>query len=158
GAFLQPRIPVRDRRPEGRERRAMTAADRGIRVRDLCKEYRVHKREAGLQATLRSVFRRRYETVQAIRDLSFDIQPGERVGVLGPHGAGKTRTLKILSGLLHPTSGEVEVAGHRPALREHAFLSRITLVMGQKQQLLWDLPPVETFAQNRAIYGVPKEQ
>jgi viologen exporter family transport system ATP-binding protein len=91
-----------------------------------------------------------------VRELSFDIRPGERVGFLGPNGAGKTTTLKVLSGLLYPTAGEVRVAGHEPARRQHAFLKRITLVMGQKQQLLWDLPPLETFAQNRAIYDVPR--
>src|SRR4051812_33358939 len=106
--------------------------------------------------TVRSVFRRAYETVPAVRDLSFHIEPGERVGFLGPNGAGKTTTLKVLSGLLHPTSGTIEVAGHTPQRREYRFLQRITLVMGQKQQLLWDLPPLETFAQNRAIYDVPR--
>jgi ABC-2 type transport system ATP-binding protein len=127
----------------------------GIQVEGLNKDYRVHRREAGLWSTLRSVIHRPYDTVHAVRDLSFTIEPGERVGFLGPNGAGKTTTLKVLSGLLYPTSGNVRVAGHTPKLREHAFLKRITLVMGQKQQLIWDLPPVETFAQNRAIYEVP---
>jgi ABC-2 type transport system ATP-binding protein len=126
----------------------------GIRVEGLNKDYRVHRREAGLWNTLRSVLRRPYETVHAVQDLSFSIEPGERVGFLGPNGAGKTTTLKVLAGLLYPTSGTVRVAGHTPKLREHRFLKRITLVMGQKQQLIWDLPPVETFAQNRAIYDV----
>jgi ABC-2 type transport system ATP-binding protein len=133
----------------------MTNESGGIRVDGLSKEYRVHRREAGLWNTLRSVIRRPYETVHAVSDLSFSIEPGERVGFLGPNGAGKTTTLKVLAGLLYPTSGAVSVAGHIPKLREHRFLKRITLVMGQKQQLIWDLPPVETFAQNRAIYGVP---
>jgi len=84
------------------------------------------------------------------------VQPGERVGFLGPNGAGKTTTLKILAGLLHPTSGAVSVSGFVPQRREARFLSSITLVMGQKQQLLWDLPPAETFALNSAIYGVPE--
>jgi ABC-2 type transport system ATP-binding protein len=126
----------------------------GITVSGLHKDYRVHRRQAGLLNTLRSVFHRPYETVHAVRDLSFSIEPGERVGFLGPNGAGKTTTLKVLAGLLHPTSGTVTVAGHRPELREHRFLKRITLVMGQKQQLLWDLPPAETFVQNRAIYDI----
>src|SRR5215813_934613 len=127
-----------------------------IHVEGLTKDFRVHRREAGLGAALRSLVRRRYDTVHAVRNLSFSIAPGERVGFLGPNGAGKTTTLKVLSGLLHPTSGTVTVAGHRPELREHRFLKRITLVMGQKQQLIWDLPPVETFAQNRAIYDIPE--
>src|SRR5689334_18776074 len=123
-----------------------------IDVRSLTKVYRVHERAAGFRAALSSVFRRRYKDVHAVSDLSFAIAPGERVGFLGPNGAGKTTTLKILSGLLHPTSGTVSVAGHVPQRREVPFLQRITLVMGQKQQLLWDLPPVDTFTLNRAIY------
>jgi viologen exporter family transport system ATP-binding protein len=132
----------------------MNETDHGIDVRDLSKDYRVHRRQAGLANALRSVFHRTYETVHAVKNLSFAIAPGERVGFLGPNGAGKTTTLKVLSGLLHPTAGSVTVAGHRPELREYRFLKRITLVMGQKQQLIWDLPPVETFAQNRAIYDI----
>ncbi len=134
----------------------MSEPDRGIDVRALSKDYRVHKRQSGLLNTLRSIVHRPYETVHAVRALSFAIAPGERVGFLGPNGAGKTTTLKVLSGLLHPTSGNVTVAGHRPELREYRFLKRITLVMGQKQQLIWDLPPVDTFAQNRAIYDIPE--
>src|SRR5260221_9624486 len=130
--------------------------DRGISVETLNKDYRVHRRQAGLWNTVRFIFHRPYETIHAVCDLSFSIAPGERVGFLGPNGAGKTTTLKVLSGLLHPTSGSVTVAGHRPELREHKFLRRITLVMGQKQQLIWDLPPADTFAQNRAIYDVPE--
>ena len=129
-----------------------------IDVEGLVKEYKVHRREAGLRATLRSLVRRRYEIVRAVDVLSFHISPGERVGFLGPNGAGKTTTLKILSGLLHPTAGRVQVAGHVPQRRAVAFLKSITLVMGQKQQLLWDLPPVETFALNRAIYEIPKAE
>jgi viologen exporter family transport system ATP-binding protein len=126
-----------------------------VELRGLTKHYKVHRREPGLAAAVRSIFRRRYETVKAVQDLSFTVEPGERVGFLGPNGAGKTTTLKILSGLLHPTSGEVRVVGHVPQRRDVAFLKQITLVMGQKQQLLWDLPPAETFSLNRAIYDVP---
>ncbi|MCC6557139.1 MAG: ATP-binding cassette domain-containing protein [Polyangiaceae bacterium] len=132
----------------------MAPAPLSIEVKGLSKVYRVHEREAGLAAALRSVFRRRYKAVHAVQDLSFSIAPGERVGFLGPNGAGKTTTLKVLSGLLHPTAGEVRVSGLVPQRREVELLKRITLVMGQKQQLLWDLPPVETFALNRAIYGI----
>ena len=121
----------------------------------LGKTYRVHERPPGLGAALRSVFHRTYKEVVAVTDLSFSIEPGERVGFLGPNGAGKTTTLKMLAGLLHPSSGSATVAGHEPRRREPDFLRRITLVMGQKQQLLWDLPPADTFELNRAIYGVP---
>jgi ABC-2 type transport system ATP-binding protein len=129
-----------------------------IDVRGLRKHYRVHRREPGLAAALRSVFRRRYEWVKAVDGIDFAVAPGERVGFLGPNGAGKTTTLKILAGLLYPTQGEVQVAGHLPQRRETAFLQQITLVMGQKQQLIWDLPPSETFALNRAIYDIPRPQ
>jgi ABC-2 type transport system ATP-binding protein len=129
-----------------------------IQVRDLRKVYKVHKRPPGMAAAVRSLFRRKYEEVFAVDGISFKIEPGERVGFLGPNGAGKTTTLKMLSGLLFPTSGEIEVAGHVPFRRSTGFLERVTLVMGQKQQLLWDLPPSETFEMNRAIYGIPMEQ
>jgi ABC-2 type transport system ATP-binding protein len=129
-----------------------------IRVRGLEKHYRVHERPPGLRAAFASLLRRTYKTVRAVDGIDFDIAAGERVGFLGPNGAGKTTTLKVLSGLLYPTSGEVDVSGHRPYRREDAFLQQIMLVLGQKQQLLWDLPPSETFELNRAIYGVPRAQ
>ncbi|MCE9580558.1 MAG: ATP-binding cassette domain-containing protein [Deltaproteobacteria bacterium] len=129
-----------------------------IRATDLRKHFRVHKRPPGLAAAVRSLWHRKYETVKAVDGISFAIARGERVGFLGPNGAGKTTTLKTLSGLLHPTSGTVEVEGHTPFRREGAFLRQITLVMGQKQQLLWDLPPADTFAMNRALYDVPVAQ
>ncbi len=127
-----------------------------IDVRGLSKHYRVHRRPPGLAAAVRSLFRRRYETVRAVDGITFSVGEGERVGFLGPNGAGKTTTLKMLSGLLHPTAGDVTVAGFVPRRREVEFLKTITLVMGQKQQLLWDLPPAETFAMNRAIYDIPR--
>jgi ABC-2 type transport system ATP-binding protein len=129
-----------------------------IEVRELRKEYKVHRRQPGLGASIRSIFRRSYEAVRAVDGISFSVGAGERVGFLGPNGAGKTTTLKVLSGLLHPSAGEVRVAGFVPARRENAFLKSITLVMGQKQQLLWDLPPTETFALNRAIYEIPRAE
>ncbi len=129
-----------------------------IHVRALRKHYQVHERAPGVGAALRSVFRRTYKTIAAVDGIDFDIAPGERVGFLGPNGAGKTTTLKVLSGLLHPTSGEVTVDGHEPRRREDAFLKTIMLVLGQKQQLLWDLPPSDTFELNRAVYDVPRPQ
>lgn len=125
-----------------------------IQVRDLVKTYKVHSRPPGIAAAFRSLFQRTFREVNAVRGISFDIKPGERVGFLGPNGAGKTTTLKMLAGLLHPTLGELHVAGHVPTRREDNFLKSIMLVMGQKQQLLWDLPPVDTFELNRAIYNV----
>ena len=129
-----------------------------IEVDRLRKWYRVHRRAPGLGAALRSLFHRAYEDVKAVEDVSFSISAGERVGFLGPNGAGKTTTLKVLSGLLYPTEGRVSVAGFLPQERARGFLAQITLVMGQKQQLLWDLPPSETFLLNRAIYDIPRKQ
>jgi ABC-2 type transport system ATP-binding protein len=129
-----------------------------IEVDQLTKTYRVHKRAPGVTAALRSVLHRHYEEVKAVDQLSFRIADGERVGFLGPNGAGKTTTLKVLAGLLHPTSGAVRVSGFVPHTRDPRFLKMITLVMGQKQQLLWDLPPSETYAMNRAIYDVPRDE
>ncbi len=129
-----------------------------IRVRNLRKHYQVHEREPGGLAAFRSLFHRKYKTVAAVDGIDLDIAAGERVGFLGPNGAGKTTTLKVLSGLLHPTGGEVAVDGHEPRRREDAFLKKIMLVLGQKQQLLWDLPPSDTFELNRAVYDVPRAQ
>lgn len=126
-----------------------------ISVRDLRKYYEVHQKEPGLAGSLRSFIRRRYQTVRAVDEISFSIDDGEMVGFLGPNGAGKTTTLKVLSGLLHPSGGEARVQGHIPFARRPEFLKQITLVMGQKQQLLWDLPALETFEVNRVIYEVP---
>jgi ABC-2 type transport system ATP-binding protein len=128
-----------------------------ISVRGLQKIYRVHRREPGLAAAVSSLVRRRYDDVRAVDGIDFEIGAGERVGFLGPNGAGKTTTLKMLAGLLHPTAGEARVDGHEPRKRDEAFLRKITLVLGQKQQLIWDLPPSETFELNRAIYGIPRE-
>jgi ABC-2 type transport system ATP-binding protein len=127
-----------------------------ISVRGLHKHYQVHKRAPGLRAALSSLLHREYTTVRAVDGIDFEIAAHERVGFLGPNGAGKTTTLKVLSGLLHPTSGDVRVDGHEPRRRQEAFLRKITLVLGQKQQLLWDLPPSETFELNRAIYGIDR--
>jgi ABC-2 type transport system ATP-binding protein len=128
-----------------------------ISVRGLVKHYRVPIRPPGLVAAIKALFHRNYKVVRAVDSIDFDIRAGERVGFLGPNGAGKTTTLKVLAGLLYPTSGEVTVGGFRPAERHPDFLRSIMFVAGQKQQLLWDLPPAETFELNRAIYGVSRE-
>jgi ABC-2 type transport system ATP-binding protein len=127
-----------------------------IHLRDLVKTYRVPIRPPGVGAAVRALFRRRHRLVEAVDGVSFEIGEGERVGFLGPNGAGKTTTIKVLAGLLHPTAGEVRVAGFEPRRREREYLRSIMMVAGQKQQLLWDLPPTETFELNRAIYGVPR--
>ncbi len=129
-----------------------------ICVEHLCKYYQVHQKEPGLMGSLRAFVARKYHDVKAVDDLSFTIGGGEIVGFLGPNGAGKTTTLKVLSGLLYPTSGEVSVAGMTPSEGRVEFLRQITLVMGQKQQLNWDLPAVETFRVNAAIYELADAQ
>jgi ABC-2 type transport system ATP-binding protein len=126
-----------------------------IEVRDLRKTYVVSEREAGAVAALRSLAYRRTQKIPAVDGISFALAPGEIVGFLGPNGAGKTTTLKMVSGLLHPTGGELTVLGHIPWKRERAFLRQITLVMGQRNQLVWDIPALDSFQLNRAIYRIP---
>jgi ABC-2 type transport system ATP-binding protein len=128
-----------------------------IHIRDLTKVYVVSQQEAGAKAALKDLVRRRMQKVRAVDGISFDLAPGEVVGFLGPNGAGKTTTLKMLSGLLHPTAGEVTVLGRIPWKRERAFLRQITLVMGQRNQLVWDIPALHTFELNRVIYRIPPE-
>ena len=127
-------------------------SDPAIRVAELQKTFRVPVREAGLGAAVRSLFRREHRDVRAVDGVSFTIEPGEVVGFLGPNGAGKTTTLKMLSGLLYPTAGEAIVLGHVPSRREREFLRRITMVMGNRNQLQWDLPALDSFELIRAIY------
>jgi len=128
------------------------ASEPTIRVRDLRKTFSVPVREGGLSAAARSLVRREHREIQAVAGITFEIAPGEVVGFLGPNGAGKTTSLKMLSGLLYPTSGEATVLGHVPSRRESAFLRRITMVMGNRNQLQWDLPALDSFELNRAVY------
>ena len=129
-----------------------------ILVRDLRKTYRVFQKTPGFAGALRGLFHRRYQEVSAVGGVSFEIEPGELVGFLGPNGAGKTTTLKMLSGLLQPSGGTASVLGHLPWQREEAFRRKISLLLGQKNQLVWDLPARESFALNRAIYRVDPAQ
>lgn len=122
------------------------------------KYYSVHQKEPGLLGSLKSLVARKYQTVKAVDDISLEIGEGELVGFIGPNGAGKTTTLKCLSGLLYPTSGRVSVMGFTPYSRQTVFLKQIALVMGQKNQLWWDLPAVETFILNKEIYEIPAEE
>ena len=126
-----------------------------IHVRDARKRFVVSQRESGVGAALASLFRRRTESVAAVDGISFELAAGEIVGFLGPNGAGKTTTLKMLAGLLQPTGGTVEVLGHVPWRRERDYLRQITLVMGQRNQLVWDIPAADSFELNRAVYRIP---
>jgi ABC-2 type transport system ATP-binding protein len=128
-----------------------------IVVEHLSKIYPVAIKEPGIKGTLTHFFRRTYREVKAVQDISFQIETGEIVGFLGPNGAGKTTTLKMLSGLIHPSSGRVEVAGYTPFRRQPQFLQKISLVMGQKQQLLWDLPALDSLRINAAVYKIPEK-
>jgi ABC-2 type transport system ATP-binding protein len=129
-----------------------------IWAENLSKFYPVALKEPGFWGTARHFFKRQYRQVEAVKAISFQIEPGEVVGFLGPNGAGKTTTLKLLSGLIYPSAGRVEVAGHQPFRREYAFLRKITLVMGNKQQLIWDLPAADSFRVNAAVYEIPEAE
>ena len=128
-----------------------------VKVDGLLKVFDVPERDEGLKAATKSLVRRKTREVRAVDAISFDVQPGEVVGFLGPNGAGKTTTLKMLSGLLYPTGGQGLVLGFVPSKRQRAFLSRITLVMGNRNQLQWDLPALDSYELNRAIYRIPRE-
>src|SRR3990167_8099207 len=129
-----------------------------IYVKHLSKRYEYYKKAPGLLASVKSIFHREKLFTDAVKNVSFQIDTGELVGFLGPNGAGKTTTLKILSGILYPTSGEVQVLGYTPWERKPVFQKQFSLVMGQKNQLWWDLPAMETFILNKEIYEISDAQ
>ncbi len=126
-----------------------------ISTHNLNKEFKISIKQPGLRGVVRSFFKKEYKSVHAVKDLSIQINKGELVGFLGPNGAGKTTTLKLLSGLLYPTSGSLSILGHVPSKRERSFQKKFSMVMGQRTQLWWDLPARETFKLNQKIYEIP---
>ena len=129
-----------------------------IIAENLSKSYPVAIKDPGIGGTISHFFRRTYRNINAVQDVSFSIEPGEIVGFLGPNGAGKTTTLKMLTGLIHPSQGTVKVGGFVPFNRQEAFLQKITLVMGQKQQLIWDLPALDSLRINAAVYNISDKE
>jgi ABC-2 type transport system ATP-binding protein len=125
---------------------------------NLAKTYRVYQKKSGLVGALRGLWKREYKEVQAVAGVSFAIEPGEMVAFLGPNGAGKTTTLKMLAGLIYPTSGSADVMGFVPWERKDAFRRQFSLIMGQKNQLWWDLPAADSFQLHREIYSLPKDE
>ena len=129
-----------------------------IRVQQLSKTYQVPEREGGFGAAVRSFFKRKYKEVKAVQQVDFTIEQGEVVGFLGPNGAGKTTTLKMLSGLLHPTGGSADVLGFTPWELKPEYLRSMTLVMGQRNRLSWDIPAADSFLLAQAIYRIPDDE
>lgn len=129
-----------------------------IEVRNLTKSYRVYRKGEGLKESFRGLFRREYKDVHAVQGIDLDVEAGEFVAFLGPNGAGKTTTLKLLSGVIDPTGGQATVMGYVPWQRKNAYRRRFALVMGQKNQLWWDLPAQESYRLQQQIYGVPQDQ
>src|SRR3990167_8218634 len=125
-----------------------------ISVEGLTKTFKVVRKEPGLWGSIKALVKREYETVRAVEKVSFDIGAGELVGFIGPNGAGKTTTLKCLSGLLYPTGGDIQVLVYKPWERKSELQKQFSLVMGQKNQLWWDLPPIETWRLQQAIYEI----
>jgi len=129
-----------------------------VSVENLSKTYRVADKQPGLVGTVKHFIKRKHRDIEAVKDISFEIQPGEVVGFLGPNGAGKTTAIKMLTGLIHPSAGRVRVLDHEPFKRKVDFLRQITLVMGNKQQLLWDLPAMDSLRVNAAVYAIPADE
>ncbi|MFM8187914.1 MAG: ATP-binding cassette domain-containing protein [Pirellula sp.] len=127
-----------------------------IQIDQLTKSYRVYQKKEGLAESVRGLFRREYKTVEAVRGISLRVEPGEFVAFLGPNGAGKTTTLKLLSGVIYPSSGSASVMGFVPWKRDMEYRRRFALVMGQKNQLWWDLPAQESFRLHQQIYAIDR--
>lgn len=129
-----------------------------LELEDLGRDYRVHEHDPGVKAAIKSLFRRQWKTVNAVGELSFEVEEGEIVGFLGPNGAGKTTTIKMLAGLLYPTRGRCRVLGRDPWKREKELLRQITLIMGRRNQLIWDVPAIESFEFFRAVFDIPRAE
>ncbi|MBW3018677.1 ATP-binding cassette domain-containing protein [Candidatus Woesearchaeota archaeon] len=129
-----------------------------IHIKNLCKTYKTHKRESGVWSAVKSLFHREHKIIHALKNVSFDIDKGEIVGFIGPNGAGKSTTIKAMSGILYPTSGEIEVLGFTPWQDRVKFVKNIGVVFGQKTSLHWDLPPVDTFHLNKVLYDIPDKE
>src|SRR4051812_47205656 len=134
------------------------AAGPAIEVQGLTKTYRTYKKAPGFRGAVRGLFKREYETTDAAKDIRFTVEEGELVGFLGPNGAGKTTTLKMLAGLLYPTSGTARVLGYVPWERRDGYRRQFALLLGQKNQLWWDIPARESLELNSKIYGIPPDQ
>jgi ABC-2 type transport system ATP-binding protein len=129
-----------------------------IEVRQLWKSYRIYQKKEGLLASIAGLFHREYRDVHAVRGIDLDVERGEFVAFLGPNGAGKTTTLKLLSGVIRPSRGSCRVLGYTPSQRDNAYRRRFALVMGQKNQLWWDLPAQESFRLHQHIYRIPPDE
>lgn len=132
--------------------------DKAVIVEGLQKKFSVNVRESGLVGAISSIIHPKTKIVEALKNISFTLQKGELVGFIGPNGAGKTTTMKVLSGLLYPDAGFVSVAGFNPWDKKHKFLKKISLIMGQKNQLWWDLPAIDSFELNKEIYQIPEKE
>jgi ABC-2 type transport system ATP-binding protein len=129
-----------------------------IRVKDLSKVYKIHEKREGIKNTIKDFIFREYTYKMSVKNINFSIKKGEIVGLIGKNGAGKTTTLKMLSGILYPTSGEVEVLGYKPTKRQKEFLKKISFVMGNKKEINWDLPAIDTFRYQQLIYEIPDQE
>mgnify|MGYP001407506838 CR=1 FL=1 len=125
-----------------------------IQVKDISKSFKIFKRKAGLKAAFKSFLKREYHLFHALENINLNIKEGEIIGILGENGAGKTTLIKLMVGLLHPNSGSIEVDGYNPWKRNYSFLKNISVVMGQKNQLWWDIPASESFLLNKHIYNI----